>query len=91
MSIFLGDPLTIAPTLRRAATPAVVVPQRKAWRDRDVVFLYFENNAGLIVDPKSEMKDSAITGSVAKECVSITFSLCSCSSSSPLGLVRCCS
>jgi large subunit ribosomal protein L23e len=50
--------------------PAVVVRQRKAWRRRDGVFLYFEDNAGVIVNPKGEMKGSAITGPVAKECVS---------------------
>lgn len=71
--------------------PAVVVRQRKAWRRRDGVFLYFEvcilslsslytrplitlciqDNAGVIVNPKGEMKGSAITGPVAKECVSL--------------------
>ena len=29
---------------------AVVVRQRKAWRRRDGVFLYFEDNAGVIVN-----------------------------------------
>lgn len=69
--------------------PAVVVRQRKAWRRRDGVFLYFEvrqsssrqlvcilracdqDNAGVIVNPKGEMKGSAITGPVAKECVRV--------------------
>lgn len=51
--------------------PAVVIRQRKPWRRRDGVFLYFEDNAGVIVNPKGEMKGSAITGPVAKECVSI--------------------
>lgn len=66
--------------------PAVVIRQRKAWRRKDGVFLYFEvrlahldscqlltifpqDNAGVIVNPKGEMKGSAITGPVAKECV----------------------
>ena len=49
--------------------PAVVVRQRKAWRRKDGVTLYFEDNAGVIVNPKGEMKGSAITGPVAKECV----------------------
>lgn len=69
--------------------PAIVVRQRKAWRRRDGVFLYFEDNAGVIgecymtytivysrntdhcastVNPKGEMKGSAIAGPVAKEC-----------------------
>jgi len=51
------------------AMPAVVVRQRKSWRRKDGVFLYFEDNAGVIVNPKGEMKGSAITGPVAKECV----------------------
>jgi ribosomal protein L14 len=51
--------------------PIVVIRQRKAWRRRDGVFLYFEDNAGVIVNPKGEMKGSAITGPVAKECVCV--------------------
>jgi ribosomal protein L14 len=51
--------------------PAVVVRQRKPWRRRDGVFLYFEDNAGVIVNPKGEMKGSAITGPVAKECADL--------------------
>ncbi|KAL0958911.1 hypothetical protein HGRIS_014228 [Hohenbuehelia grisea] len=57
------------PELRKKTMPAVVIRQRKAWRRRDGVFLYFEDNAGVIVNPKGEMKGSAITGPVAKECV----------------------
>ena len=51
--------------------PAVIVRQRKAWRRRDGVFLYFEDNAGVIVNPKGEMKGSAITGPVGKECADL--------------------
>lgn len=57
--------------IRLLAMPAVVIRQRKAWRRRDGVFLYFEDNAGVIVNPKGEMKGSAITGPVAKECVRV--------------------
>lgn len=46
---------------------AVIVRQRKQWRRPDGVFIYFEDNAGVIVNPKGEMKGSAITGPVAKE------------------------
>ncbi|KAI3479567.1 hypothetical protein L1887_58379 [Cichorium endivia] len=56
---------------KRLVMPAVVVRQRKPWRRRDGVFLYFEDNAGVIVNPKGEMKGSAITGPVAKECADI--------------------
>ncbi|KAI8909774.1 ribosomal protein L14 domain-containing protein [Gorgonomyces haynaldii] len=59
------------PDLRKKVHPAVVVRQRKAWRRPDGVYLYFEDNAGVIVNPKGEMKGSAITGPVAKECADI--------------------
>ncbi|MCJ1353671.1 MAG: hypothetical protein MMC33_003658 [Icmadophila ericetorum] len=55
------------PELRKKVMPAVVVRQSKPWRRPDGVFLYFEDNAGVIVNPKGEMKGSAITGPVGKE------------------------
>ena len=51
--------------------PAVVVRQRKPWRRVNGTFLYFEDNAGVIVNPKGEMKGSAIQGPVAKECADL--------------------
>lgn len=36
----------------------------------------FQDNAGVIVNPKGEMKGSAITGPVAKECVSVVLAFC---------------
>lgn len=59
------------PDLRKKVMPAVVVRQRKAWRRKDGTYLYFEDNAGVIVNPKGEMKGSAITGPVAKECADL--------------------
>eukprot|EP00344_Euplotes_crassus_P007312 CAMPEP_0196998444 /NCGR_PEP_ID=MMETSP1380-20130617/3841_1 /TAXON_ID=5936 /ORGANISM="Euplotes crassus, Strain CT5" /LENGTH=137 /DNA_ID=CAMNT_0042415019 /DNA_START=14 /DNA_END=427 /DNA_ORIENTATION=- len=59
------------PELRKKVHPAVVVRQRKPWRRKDGVFLYFEDNAGVIVNPKGEMKGSAITGPVGKECADL--------------------
>lgn len=59
------------PELRKKVMPAVVVRQRKTWRRRDGVFLYFEDNAGVIVNPKGEMKGSAINGPVGKECAEL--------------------
>ena len=52
-------------------TPAVVIRQRKPWRRKDGVFLYFEDNAGVIVNLKGEMKGSAVTGPVGKECADL--------------------
>ena len=40
--------------------PAVVVRQRKPWRRKDGVFIYFEDNAGVIVNPKGEMKGARL-------------------------------
>merc|ERR1712072_1148152 len=56
------------PDLRKKVIPAIVVRQRKTWRRKDGVFLYFEDNAGVIVTNKGEMKGSAVTGPIAKEC-----------------------
>ena len=36
--------------------PGVVIRQRKAYRRKDGTFLYFEDNAGVIVNVKGEMK-----------------------------------
>ena len=33
--------------------------------------MYFEDNAGVIVKPKGEMKGSAITGPIGKECADL--------------------
>ena len=54
------------PELRKKVHPAVIVRQSKPWKRTDGVFLYFEDNAGVIVNPKGEMKGSAITGPVGK-------------------------
>uniref|UniRef100_A0A8C6QY12 Large ribosomal subunit protein uL14 n=1 Tax=Nannospalax galili TaxID=1026970 RepID=A0A8C6QY12_NANGA len=53
----VGDTVTAAvkkgkPELRKKVHPAVVIRQRK----KDGVFLYFEDNAGVIVNNKGEMK-----------------------------------
>ena len=45
-----------------AVMPAVVVRQRKPWRRKDGVFIYFEDNAGVIVNPKGEMKGELSAG-----------------------------
>ncbi len=60
------------PELRKKVMPAIVVRQRKAWRRVDGGgFVYFEDNAGVIVNDRGEMKGSAITGPVAKECADL--------------------
>jgi hypothetical protein len=42
--------------LQLAVTPAVVIRQRKPWRRKEGTYIYFEDNAGVIVNPKGEMK-----------------------------------
>merc|ERR1712008_527942 len=59
------------PELRKKGHPAGVVRQSKAYRRKDGTFLYFEDNAGVIVNNKGEMKGSAVTGPVAKECADL--------------------
>jgi len=59
------------PELRKKVMMAVIVRQRKPWRRKDGVFIYFEDNAGVIVNAKGEMKGSAITGPIAKECADL--------------------
>lgn len=59
------------PELRKKVLQAVVIRQRKLFRRKDGTFIYFEDNAGVIVNNKGEMKGSAITGPVAKECADL--------------------
>ena len=59
------------PELRKKVMPAVVIRQRKPFRRKDGMVIYFEDNAGVVVNNKGEMKGSAITGPVAKECADI--------------------
>lgn len=66
-----NPPTHPTPTPAPTVMPAVVIRQRKAWRRKDGIFIYFEDNAGVIVNNKGEMKGSAITGPVAKECADL--------------------
>merc|ERR1711933_284283 len=54
--------------LRKKVLKGVIIRQRKQWRRREGIFIYFGDNAGVIVNDKGEMKGSAIQGPVAKEC-----------------------
>ena len=59
------------PELRKKEHLAVVIWQRKSYWRKDGVFFYSEDNAGVTVNNKGEMKGSAITGPVAKECADL--------------------
>ncbi|KRY92443.1 60S ribosomal protein L23 [Trichinella pseudospiralis] len=75
----VGDMVVVSvkkgkPELRKKAflvMQAVVIRQRKPYRRKDGTVVYFEDNAGVIVNNKGEMKGSAITGPVAKECADL--------------------
>ena len=66
--IFVATVKKGKPELRKKVLKAVVIRQKQRWRRREGVFICFEDNAGVIVNDKGEMKGSAITGPVAKEC-----------------------
>eukprot|EP00446_Apocalathium_sp_SHHI-4_P013875 CAMPEP_0177198350 /NCGR_PEP_ID=MMETSP0367-20130122/25086_1 /TAXON_ID=447022 ORGANISM="Scrippsiella hangoei-like, Strain SHHI-4" /NCGR_SAMPLE_ID=MMETSP0367 /ASSEMBLY_ACC=CAM_ASM_000362 /LENGTH=195 /DNA_ID=CAMNT_0018646611 /DNA_START=35 /DNA_END=623 /DNA_ORIENTATION=- len=66
------------PELRKKVLKGVVIRQKKCWRRREGVFIYFEDNAGVIVNDKGEMKGSAIQGPVAKECAELWPKIASC-------------
>ena len=55
------------PNLRKKVSSGVVVRQKKLWRRKDGTVIGFQDNAGVIVNDKGEIKGSAITGPVAKE------------------------
>eukprot|EP00126_Sphaerothecum_destruens_P000615 Sdes_comp10771_c0_seq2m2443 len=69
--LFMGTVKKGKPELRKKVMPGVVIRQRKSFRRKDGVFIYFEDNAGVIVNNKGEMKGSAINGPVAKECADL--------------------
>ena len=59
------------PELRKKVLPGIIVRQRKSFRRKEGVFIHFEDNAGVIVNNKGEMKGSAVSGPVAKECAEL--------------------
>ena len=67
--------------------PAVVVRQRKPWRRKDGVFIYFEDNAGVIVNPKGEMKGELSAG-IYPHCKSPVISMLVCCGPQTLSLVQ---
>ena len=59
------------PELRSKVLYAVIVRQRKPWRRHEGYFVYFQDNAGVIVSNKGELKGGSILGPVAKECADL--------------------
>merc|ERR1719335_1396339 len=59
------------PELRKKVVSAVIIRQSKTFRRIVGTYIYFEDNAGVIVNQKGEMKGTAISGPVAKECADL--------------------
>lgn len=59
--------------------PAVVIRQRKPWRRKDGVFIYFEDNAGVIVNPKGEMKGTVCCANVLHNARQTHLAMCAAS------------
>lgn len=55
-----GSRAAAARTPPPAVMPAIVVRQRKAFRRKDGTYIYFEDNAGVIVNTKGEMKGECL-------------------------------
>merc|ERR1711934_576473 len=60
-----------SPDLRKKVTNAVVIRQRKIFCRPEGSSIYFEDNAGVIVNQKGDMKGSTVIGPVAKECAEL--------------------
>merc|ERR1712216_241601 len=69
------------PELRKKVTTAIIIRQRKSWRRKNGIFISFEDNAGVIANPKGELKGSTISGPVSKECADLWPKIASTSSS----------
>ncbi|XP_037595396.1 60S ribosomal protein L23-like [Cebus imitator] len=59
------------PELRKEAYPAVAVQQKKSYQRKNGMFLYFEDNTGVIENNEGKMEGPAIIGPVAKECADL--------------------
>ena len=53
--------------LRKKLMSVVVICQRKSRHRMENIFIHFEDNAGVIVNVKGEMKGSAITRPASQE------------------------
>ena len=55
------------PVLRKKVTSVVVICQKKSRHRKEGIFIYFEDNAGVIVNVKREVEGLAITSPVSQE------------------------
>jgi large subunit ribosomal protein L23e len=55
------------PELRKKVMPAVIVRQSKPWRRADGVFLYFEDNAGVVSSPRNRCAGICLEAGITME------------------------
>ena len=55
------------PQVRKQIFYAVIIRQRKPYRRKDGTWIFFEDNAGVIVTPDGSLKGTEIRGPVARE------------------------
>jgi len=72
-SATLGDMMLVSvrqgkPELKKKVMPSVLLRQRKMWRRFNGVSVYCEDNGSCIITPRGDVKGSAITGPITKEC-----------------------
>lgn len=63
------------PELRKKVHPAVIVRQSKPWKRTDGVFLYFEDNAGVVSLPGQRMPGHETFSVMATKCTIECFGL----------------
>ena len=66
--MFVGTVKKGKPELRKKIMPCVIIRQRKSIRRKDGIFLYFEDNAGVIVNEKGEMKGASTCRVLPRKC-----------------------
>lgn len=59
------------PELRKKVMPAVVVRQSKPWRRADGVYLYFEDNAGVVSLHADDLKTHLVATTVILKAMSL--------------------
>ena len=75
-SATIGDVVTVCvkkgiPELRKKILLAVLIRQKKSYRRKDGSHIAFEDNAAIIINEKSDMKGSQISGPVPREVAEI--------------------
>lgn len=55
------------PELRKKVHPAVIVRQSKPWKRFDGIFLYFEDNAGVVCGPRLHFSSSGALRAIQSE------------------------